>query len=110
MTGEKGFSFNPHVIPSYMCQGGDCTAGDPSMEKFKDKNSVAEHAQNQILAAARLREYWKELLDLELSDTTDIISNKARKGELETMLSRGLVEFLHNDTVFSVKRLLPADP
>ena len=59
-----------------MCQGGDCTAGDPSMEKFMDKNSVADHAQNQILAAARLREYWKELLDLELSDTTDIIRNK----------------------------------
>eukprot|EP00090_Calanus_glacialis_P045237 TRINITY_DN8265_c0_g1_i2.p1 TRINITY_DN8265_c0_g1~~TRINITY_DN8265_c0_g1_i2.p1 ORF type:complete len:1169 (-),score=448.58 TRINITY_DN8265_c0_g1_i2:22-3528(-) len=77
------------------------------------KFAVAEHAQNQILAAARLREYWQELLDLKLSDTTDIITNKettkARQGELETRLSRGLVEFLHNDTVFSVKRLLPAD-
>jgi len=75
--------------------------------------AVAEHAQNQILAAARLREYWRELLNLKLSDTTDAITNKdnskVRQSELETRLSHGLVEFLHNDTVFSVKRLLPAD-
>jgi len=75
--------------------------------------AVAEHAQNQILAAARLREYWRELLNLKLTDTTNTITNKddskVRQSELETRLSNGLVEFIHNDTVFSVKRLLPAD-
>eukprot|EP00092_Neocalanus_flemingeri_P025076 GFUD01027192.1.p1 GENE.GFUD01027192.1~~GFUD01027192.1.p1 ORF type:complete len:1156 (+),score=356.79 GFUD01027192.1:283-3750(+) len=77
------------------------------------KFAQAEQGQNQLLAAARLREYWQELLDLKLSDTTDMIDNKetskARQSELETRLSHGLVEFLHNDTVFSIKRLLPAD-
>merc|ERR1719369_1580825 len=75
--------------------------------------AVAENAQNQILAAARLRDYWKELLNLKLNDSNDIITNKeiskVRQSELETRLSQGLVDFLHNDTVFSIKRLLPAD-
>ena len=33
----------------------------------------------------------------------------AEQQEIESQLSKNLVDFVHNDTVYSVKRLLPAD-
>ena len=35
--------------------------------------------------------------------------SRAEEAELETRLGKGLVDFLHTETVFSIKRLLPAD-
>ena len=74
---------------------------------------AATDAQDQVVAAVRLRRWWQQLLDMKLTDTTaqvrDDSRHKAEQAELETRLSRGLVEFVHNKTVFSMKRLLPAD-
>lgn len=50
---------------------------------------------------------------MKLSDTSaqvrDDERHRAEMNTLEAKLSRGLVEFVHNTTVFSIKRLLPAD-
>jgi hypothetical protein len=35
--------------------------------------------------------------------------SRAEQAELETRLSKGLLDFLHTETVYSMKRLLPAD-
>ena len=72
-----------------------------------------ESGQNQLLRAVKLRRQWLALLNLKLENAVDSIKNdkkaKAEQQELEAALSRGLVEFLHNETVYSIKRLLPAD-
>ena len=50
---------------------------------------------------------------MKLTDTSaqvrDEEKHKAEQNALEARLSRGLVEFVHNTTIFSIKRLLPAD-
>ena len=89
----------------------------------------AEHAQDQVhskfqfafyfgfyiqvLAAVRLRKLWRQLLMMKLTDTSaqvrDDERHRAEQNALEAKLSRGLVEFVHNTTVFSIKRLLPGD-
>ena len=50
---------------------------------------------------------------MKLTDTSaqvrDDERHKAEQNALEAKLSRGLVEFVHNTTVFSIKRLLPGD-
>jgi len=73
----------------------------------------AEHAQDQVLAAVRLRKLWRQLLLMKLTDTSaqvrDDERHRAEQNALEAKLSRGLVEFVHNTTVFSIKRLLPGD-
>lgn len=75
--------------------------------------AVAQDAQDQMLAAVRLRRLWEELLQMKLTDTSaqvrDDSKHRAVQAALETRLSRGLVEFIHNKTVFSMKRLLAAD-
>lgn len=72
-----------------------------------------ETGQNQLLAAVKLRRNWLALLNLKLEDAGSTIKNdeksRAEQQELESTLSRGLLEFIHNESVFSVKRLLPAD-
>lgn len=78
------------------------------------KFANAEEGQNQILRAITLRDQWQELLQLRLAecgrdDIEQQSDTKPRQRELERSLSNGLVEFLHTETVFSVKRLLPAD-
>jgi hypothetical protein len=74
---------------------------------------LAQDAQDQMLAAVRLRRLWQELLQLKLTDTgeqvRDDIKHRVAQAKLETKLSRGLVEFIHNKTVFSMKRLLAGD-
>ena len=73
----------------------------------------AESAQNQLLTAHRLRRQWLLLLNSKLEDAVNTIKNsddtKLEQQRLESSLSTGLVDFLHNETVYSVKRLLPAD-
>ena len=87
----------------------------------------AEHAQDQVhisiclqlwiffqvLSAVRLRKLWRQLLLMKLTDTSaqvrDDERHRAEQNALEAKLSRGLVEFVHNTTVFSIKRLLPGD-
>ena len=59
----------------------------------------------QLLAAARLRDRWQRLLDLKLS-TDEGDENSA---VLEKKLQAGLLDLVHNDTAYSVRRLLPAD-
>ena len=67
----------------------------------------------QVLAAVKLRRLWRQLLLMKLTDTSaqvrDEEKHKAEQNALEARLSRGLVEFVHNTTIFSIKRLLPAD-
>jgi hypothetical protein len=36
-----------------MCQGGDCTAADPSMEKFKDKSSCTPRSGDPAVEPSR---------------------------------------------------------
>ena len=66
-----------------------------------------------MLAAVKLRRLWRQLLLMKLTDTSaqvrDEEKHKAEQNALEARLSRGLVEFVHNTTIFSIKRLLPAD-
>ena len=54
----------------------------------------------------------KELLRLRLTEETakeDPVARADRMDVLEGALSRGLVDFIHSETLFSVRRLLPAD-
>ena len=76
----------------------------------------AEDAQNQLLKAAVLRNIWLTFLDLRLSESLkaekSVISTSEeyeKSQELENKLSRGLIEFLHTETLFSIRRLLPGD-
>lgn len=77
------------------------------------KLADAESAQNQLLSANKLRKQWLRLLNLKLDDAVSTIKNddnaKLEQQRLETSLSTGLIDFLHNETIYSVKRLLPAD-
>ena len=43
------------------------------------------------------------------NDSVEVGDTEHRQKQLEQELSAGLVQFLHSETVFSVKRLLPAD-
>ena len=63
--------------------------------------------QKQILTAVRLRAYWDQLLKMKLSDSEEYQVENQKV--IEKKLSLGLIEFVHNDTVFGMKRLLPAD-
>ena len=54
-----------------------------------------------------LREFWDQLLTMKLSEEADQQLENQRV--IERKLSSGLIDFVHNDTVFSVRRLLPAD-
>ena len=70
------------------------------------KFAQAVDGQKQILAAVKLREYWDQLLNMKLSDEEHSLENQK---VIEKKLSTGLIDFVHNDTVFSIRRLLPAD-
>ena len=71
------------------------------------KFAQAEDGMRQLVSAVRLRSLWDQLLHMKLSEEEDDRTENMRV--IERKLSTGLIEFVHNDTVFGVKRLLPAD-
>ena len=83
--------------------------------RFIRNSLISVHLPNlyQVLAAVKLRRLWRQLLLMKLTDSSaqvrDEEKHKAEQNALEARLSRGLVEFVHNTTIFSIKRLLPAD-
>ena len=71
-------------------------------------------AQIQVTKAFLLREIWSELSNLRLEDSLMDSgprdeSRASRQHELEFLLSNGLVDFVHTETLFSMRRLLPGD-
>jgi len=70
-------------------------------------------AQIQLLKAVNIRKQWLKLLNMKLDMTSDTIRNDNKslveQHEIESQLSKNLIDFVHNETVYSVKRLLPAD-
>jgi hypothetical protein len=64
-----------------------------------------EQGQNVLLTAFKLRSMWQELLTSKLLDDQD----EDKQLKLETKLSKGLVDFVHTETLFSMRRLLPGD-
>ena len=74
--------------------------------KFAD----VEEGQNQLLKATVLRNIWSEFLDIRLNESLkkekDALSTPddeyEKTQELETKLSRGLIEFVHSETLFSM--------
>ena len=82
--------------------------------KFAD----LEEGQNQFLKATLLRNTWEEFLALRLHDSlkkdtdpsaTESNDEYEKSEELETKLSRGLIEFINAETLFCMRRLLPGD-
>lgn len=85
----------------------------------------AEQGQNMLLRASALRRYWQCLLSsrllecleetesekpgLGLRSDRDPVATAEEQALLERRLSQGLVDFVHTETVFSVRRLLPGD-
>jgi len=70
-------------------------------------------AQIQLLKAVNIRKQWLKLLNLKLDMTINTVRNDnaslVNQHELESQLSKNLIDFVHNETVYSIKRLLPAD-
>ncbi len=77
--------------------------------KFPDP----EQAQNMLLKAGKLRSLWQRLLGARLAETLDVIEeetlDKSELAVMEARLSSGLVDFVHSEAVFSLRRLLPGD-
>ena len=71
------------------------------------KFARAEDGVRQTLSAVRLRGLWDQLLHMKLSEDENTRTENMRI--IERKLSSGLMDFVHNDTVFGLKRLLPAD-
>ena len=75
-----------------------------------------QDAQIQVIKAAFLRNIWQELATLRLEETlqedddSELDEAKLSKQiELEMMLSKGLVDFVHSESLFCLRRLLPGD-
>ena len=79
---------------------------------------------NQLSKAFVLRQVWQELLTMRLEDSLkddadgegadedasgDAEAKRCREQELETVLSGGLVEFIHSESLMSMRRLMPGD-
>ncbi len=85
-----------------------------------------ERGQNLLLRASVLRRHWQRLLSSRLLDCLeegesdrpglgsgpprrDPVAAAEEQALLERRLSRGLLEFIHSETPFSLRRLLPGD-
>ena len=56
--------------------------------------------------------HFQELLRLRLTEENameDPVALADKMDELESLLSKGLHDFIHSETLFSMRRLLPAD-
>ncbi|XP_001604407.2 probable ATP-dependent RNA helicase DHX34 isoform X1 [Nasonia vitripennis] len=62
-----------------------------------------------LLQAAKLRQKWDHLLNIQLQDSSSLENKLENIEELEHELSKGLVDFMHTSVPYTVKRLLAAD-
>ena len=81
----------------------------------------AEQGQNMVYKTTKLRYIWNEFSNLKLRERltdkepdeeihhSDLEKSLDKQEELETKLSRGLIEFMNTETLFSIRRLLPGD-
>ena len=64
-----------------------------------------EQSQRALIGTAKLRSLWLNLLNYKLTEE--------EKSEetllLESKLSKGLMDFIHTEIMYSIRRLLPGD-
>ena len=65
-----------------------------------------EQSQRALIGTAKLRSLWLNLLNYKLTDEEEKSDETLL---LETKLSKGLMDFIHTEILYSMRRLLPGD-
>ena len=63
-----------------------------------------EEGQKALMKAIKLRSLWQEMLTVKLTEDDQNVETL-----LETKLASGLLDFIHTEALFSIRRLLPGD-
>ena len=65
-----------------------------------------EQSQRALIGTAKLRSLWLNLLNYKLTDEEEKSEETLL---LESKLSKGLMDFIHTEILYSIRRLLPGD-